>query len=136
MLEVTPNTAITIAKALRSQATGIQVAHRLEESQALQDVSHMIIDQITDYQDEYPGKLYDIWAKGKRRAHLGYKREPDIRIGNALGKNFLDACIHYCSCIMFCNGAYNPKDNTLGGYVLYTKECKEDKPNLDRQIEF
>lgn len=125
MLEVTPSTAIAIAKALRSQATGIPVVHTLEENVDLLEVTQTIISQISEEQAHYPGTLYEIWAKGKIRAHLGFKREPDMMIGKAFGRNFIDACIHYCCGIMISNGAYNTNNNTLGGYVLFTKECKE-----------
>lgn len=122
MLEVTPSTMIAMAKALRSQATGVPVVHTLEEYVALSEVAQKIISRISEEQDAYPGKVYQIWAKGKRRSHLGFKREPDMFIGSAIGRNFLDSCIHFCTCICFTHGAYNPKDNTLGGYILYSKE--------------
>jgi hypothetical protein len=120
MLEVEPNDLFTIAKALRSQATGVPVVHTLEDNVRLLEISQGITSRISEEQVEYPGKLYDIWAKGKVRAHLGFKREPDMMVGKAFGKSFLDACIYYCTCVMFTNGAYNPKNNTLGGYILYT----------------
>ena len=119
MLEVTPTTAITIAKALRSQATGIPSIFTLENNTELLEVSQILISRMSAEQADYPGTLYEIWAKGKRRTHLGFKREPDIQLGKDYGRNFIEACVHFFTCVMICDGAYNPRKNTLSGYMLY-----------------
>jgi hypothetical protein len=95
MLEVEPNDLFAIAKALRSQSTGVPVVTTLEDNVRLMEISQTIISRISEEQAHYPGHLYEIWAKGKRRAHLGWKREPDMMIGKEFGRSFLDACIHY-----------------------------------------
>jgi DNA-binding PadR family transcriptional regulator len=122
MLEVTPTTALTIAKALRSQVTGVPVVFTLEDNIELLKTSKFIISRLDEEQTEDSDKLYEIWAKGRIRSHLFFKREKDILIGKEYGRNFLDACQHYFSNYMHSKEAYNPRKNTLSGHTLYCRE--------------
>jgi hypothetical protein len=121
MLEVTPECAVSIAIALEAQARGVQCVFKVEENIELLQTSKKISMRISEGQAEYPGKLYEIWAKGKIRKHLGFRREKDMYMGKEYGRNFLDACLHFFTNIMYCNGAYNERNNTLSGHVLYGK---------------
>lgn len=109
----------SLAKALHYQANGTPKVFTLEDQQTLNNTAETIISRISEQDIDYTGRKYEIWAKGKRRVHLGFKREPDILLGHDYGRSFLEACIHYFTCVMFCDRAYNPTKNTISGYVLY-----------------
>lgn len=121
MMEVEPNDLFAIAKALRSQATGVPSVTTLEDNARLLELFQTVISRIEEEQADYRGQQYEIWARGKRRRSLAFKREPDMVIGKAYGKNFIDACHHFCTCVLYCDDAYNPRNNTLSGYILYNK---------------
>lgn len=123
MLELEPLDALRIAKALHLQGMKIGESFNEKEAQMLRETAQVIISRHKDQDIDYTGRHYDIWTRGKRRLHLGFKREEDIYLGMDLGRNFLEACHHYFTCVQYTGGAYNITKNTLSGYQLY---CPSD----------
>lgn len=120
VLEIEPIYALKIAKALYAQATGTPVTFTEKEKQDLNATSQTIIRRYQEQDIDYIGQSYEIWARGKRRIVLGFRREPDMYLGRDIGRNFLEACNHFFNFVCFSDGQYNPKNNTVAGHILFT----------------
>jgi len=123
MLELEPMDALVIGKALHLQGIRIGDPFNNKEAQVLRQASQAIIARFKEQDIHYTGRHYEIWARGKRRLRLGFKREPDIYLGSDIGRNFLEACHHFFTCIQYTAGAYNIKKNTISGHELF---CPSD----------
>ena len=123
MLELGYMDGLVIGKALHLQGMRLGDPFNDREAQLLRQTSQAIIARYKEQDILYTGKEYEIWARGKRRLRLGFKREPDMYLGSDTGRNFLEACIHFFTCIQYTAGAYNIKKNTISGHELF---CPSD----------
>jgi len=118
------NTIFLLAKTLVNiDQESIVISH--EERQTLKKIGITLVHRIQEQDIDYCGKKYQIYARGKRSLRNWFRRYPDIFVGEDTGRNFLDACNHYFTCIQYTMGAYNIKKNTLAGHELYDPENKD-----------
>jgi hypothetical protein len=83
-----------------------------------QRIAKTLSDRVDQRSIDYTGGKYIIMAKGRRKISLGFKREPDLFIGEECGLNFIEACRSFFSFGSYYS-SYNQKRNTLCGRMLF-----------------
>lgn len=71
---------------------------------------------------------YKMGARGKRRAYLLFKREPNMFLAYVIGTTFKEACASYFAWTPFVKH-YNRRRNTYRGHALYcpSSEAESNK---------
>ncbi len=106
-----------LAKFIRTAGMGNKPAWDLSQEQREHFVS-VAADITRRIAEKKVVHVYHLYARGKRRICLGFKREPDTYLGKGYGHNFIEACDDL---LLFSYG-FNSRNNTYKGREIFQGE--------------